>query len=292
MKIVERAMDVLFAFAVQRRALSVDDLEARLGLPRSTLYRFVKALQRQGLLDVDGVPGHYRLGGRILELAHGVDTTLALREAARPVLEDLATQTGETIFLTIVSGGRGVCVDRILSPSAVAFHLEIGRSHPLHAGAATKVLLAYLPDRERERILLRPLEQFTPFTVTDPATLRRQCVEIRRRRFAYTAEEADPGVRAVAAPVFTAASGLAGSLCVAGPAQRFPQALVPDRARLVIDSALRISRRLGWQPAPDVPARAPRRADARPRALRLSGGRPAHDDGARARPVNGRRPAS
>jgi len=163
-------------------------------------------------------------------------------------MEETSAVTGETTILTVISGGVGVCVERIGSPSPVAFHLEIGRSLPLHAGAAAKVLLAYLPERVRERILQQPLARFTPATVTDPDRLRRQCAQIRRRGYAFTDQEADIGVRGVAAPIFGVSGGVVASLCIAGPVERFPDAVVEERGALVVGYASKISQQLGWKP--------------------------------------------
>lgn len=249
MKVVDRAVTILFAFARHRSPVTVEALAADVGLPVSTVYRFVKTFQRQGLVDADGRSGYYRLGGRVLELSWQVQDGLSLRGIALPLMEELSALTGETTILTIVSGGVGVCVERIGSPSPVAFHLEIGRSLPLHAGAATKVLLAYLPDRVRERVLQGRLERYTRGTVTDPARLRRQCAEIRRRGYAFTDQEVDVGVRAVAAPIFGVSGGVVASLCVGGPAERFPDGIVEERGALVVRYAAKISEQLGWRPA-------------------------------------------
>lgn len=249
MKIVERAVSILFAFARQRSPVTIEAIAADVGLPVSTVYRFIRTFQRQGLVDADGRSGYYRLGGRVLELSRHVQDVLSLREIALPLMEEASAVTGETTILTVVSGSVGVCVERIGSPSPVAFHLEIGRSLPLHAGAAAKVLLAYLPERVRERILRQPLARFTPATVTDPGRLRRQCAEIRRRGYAFTDQEADAGVRGVAAPIFGVSGGVVASLCVAGPAERFPDAVVEERGALVVGYASKISQQLGWRPA-------------------------------------------
>lgn len=261
MKIVERAVRILFAFARYRSPVTIEAIAADVGLPVSTVYRFIRAFQRQGLVDADGRGGYYRLGGRVFELSRHVQDVVPLREIAVPLMEEASAVTGETTILTVVSGGVGVCVERIGSPSPVAFHLEVGRSLPLHAGAAAKVLLAYLPERIRERILQQPLARFTPETVTDPGRLRRQCTEIRRRGYAFTDQEADIGVRGVAAPIFGVSGGVVASLCVAGPAERFPDSVVEERGALVVGYALKISQQLGWKPA--VTARGRRTAAVR-----------------------------
>ncbi len=99
---------------------------------------------------------------------------------------------------------------------------------------------------ERDRFLARPLEELTPDTIVDPDTLRSQLAEIRRRGYAQTLEELEEGLNAVAAPVFQADGAAIASLSVSGPAFRMRAVDLPRIARLTIDAATAISRRLGW----------------------------------------------
>ena len=98
---------------------------------------------------------------------------LDLVRTAHPILEDLAERTRETVNLGVLSGDAVVYVDQISGTRAIVSVSWVGRSTPLHCTSNGKVLLANMPDDERDRLLARPLERPTASTIVDPATLRR-----------------------------------------------------------------------------------------------------------------------
>src|SRR5439155_21084392 len=115
-----------------------------------------------------------------------------------------------------------------------------------HCTANGKVLLAFLDDDDRERLLASLLPARTKNTITDPDVLRAQLVEIRSRGYAHTVEELEEGLNAVAAPVRTADGRVIAAVSVAGPAFRLRPVEQPRVARLAMDAAGAISRRLGY----------------------------------------------
>jgi IclR family acetate operon transcriptional repressor len=122
----------------------------------------------------------------------------------------------------------------------------VGRRTPLHATSNGKMLLATLDERELGRLLAKPLERSTPATITDPAKLRAQLVEIRTRGYATTMEELEQGLNAVAAPIRRADGVVVAALSVSGPAFRMRPVDLPRLGRLTMESTTAISRRLGY----------------------------------------------
>lgn len=115
------------------------------GLPRGTTHRLVRALEDRGFLAHYGGFG-YRLGPRLLRLAHRAMRELPLRDVAHPVLERLARSTGESAQLFVRSGDARVCVDAVESANELRTIVPVGASLPLYAGSAAKVFLAFDPD--------------------------------------------------------------------------------------------------------------------------------------------------
>src|SRR5436309_3187113 len=157
-------------------------------------------LADRGLIERDPLSDKYRLGFGLIRLAGAAMAGLDLVSTARPILEDLADRTRETVNLGVLSGDGVVYIDQITGTRSIVAVSWVGRRTPLHATSNGKVLLAWLSDEERERVLSRPLERATPNTVVDLEELRGQLLEVRTRGYAQAREELEEGLNAVAAP--------------------------------------------------------------------------------------------
>jgi DNA-binding IclR family transcriptional regulator len=236
----DRAIDVLLLFDERTPVLGAGDVSARLGMSRSTTYRYLQSLRSAGLLEEDEAAGGFRLGPRIFELARVARHGLGLVEVALPIMRGLARQVDETVLLTRRSGPSVVCVERVESSHPIRLSYERGHVLPVHAGASAKVLLAFSDPTEIEETLSSVrLERFTDATVTDTGALRVQLEEIRARGFAISDGEVDVGVRGIAAPIFQPDGRIAAGLSIAAPAFRLSDAAVAnlvDAVRSAADS--------------------------------------------------------
>jgi len=242
-----RGLTVLFLFSSDRPAWTVKDIAQGIAVPLPTAYRLVKTLTERGLLERNHTTAEYRLGLKFLEFGAIVHRHLDLEPLARPLVKKLAATSGETAQFTLLRADRGVCVVVEESRSTLRVAPGTGRTLPLHAGASVQAILSFLPEAEQVRVLARPLERFTPRTLTDAHTLARRLRVIRRQGYAVSRAEVYPGALGIAAPVFDAASRVVGSLAISGPVGR----MVPKRQALtesVVTLAREISAGLGWRP--------------------------------------------
>lgn len=242
----ERALDVLLAFA-DEPAMTVPRLAERMEMTRSTAYRFVRGLRRRGFLD--GTPdGRYRLGPRILQLARVARAQLTILEMAHPIMRELSERTGETALLTVAVDGQALAIEQIAAPQPIKLTFEVGTARPLHAGASAKVLLAYLGESERERILAAGgFDRRTANTVTDPEQLRQQLVAIRAQGYAVSREEYEKDVCAIAAPVFGPTGELIAGLSAVGPDFRMTEEVRRRVIAQVVAAAAKLTDRVKAQ---------------------------------------------
>lgn len=241
----DRAIDVLLLFNEQQPVLTAEEISERLGMPRSTTYRYLQSLRSYGLVEENDGSGGFRLGLAVLRLARAARQGMGLSEVALPIMHELVAQTGETALLTRRTDAHVICIERVESQQRVRLSYERGQVLPLHAGASAKVLLAYLAPAEIEAILSNgPFPRYTDQTVTDPDVLRTQLELIRTRGYAMSEGEVDDGVRGVAAPVFDTQKRVVAGLSVAGPAFRINNAVLPNVTQAVQETAKRISLRL------------------------------------------------
>jgi IclR family acetate operon transcriptional repressor len=227
-------------------SLGVTELGRRLDVHKATASRLVSTLAERGLVERDPVTEKYRLGFGLIRLASAAMASLDLVRASHPILEELAERTRETVNLGVLSGDAVVYVDQVSGTRAIVSVSWVGRRTPLHCTSNGKVLLAHLTPAERDRLLARPLERATPATIVDPGVLTSQLQEIKVRGYAQTLEELEEGLNAVAAPVRQANGEVVSALSVSGPAFRMRPLDLPRIARLTVEAANAVSRRLGY----------------------------------------------
>ena len=240
----DRAIDVLFLFEVDNPVLSAGDIAERLGMSRSTTYRYLQSLRASNLLEEDAVRGGFRLGSRIFELARVAREGLGLSEIALPIMRDLAREVDETVLLTRRSGNMAVCVERVEIARPIRLSYERGHLLPLHAGAPAKVLLAYEERADSIVDELAPFEHFTDTTITDPDELRSELARIRERGYAVSNGERDAGVRGVGAPVFGPDGRIAAGISVGCLAFETSEDDLPAVIDAVRAAAQRVTERL------------------------------------------------
>ncbi|MEX0983794.1 MAG: IclR family transcriptional regulator [Actinomycetota bacterium] len=226
--------------------LGVSELGRRLGVHKATASRLVATLAERGMLERDPVTERFRLGFGLIRLAGAAMAGLDIVRVAHPILEDLAERTRETVNLGVLAGDSVVYIDQVTGTRSIVAVSWVGRRTPLHCTSNGKVLLAHMDPAERDTQLAEPLTEMTPRTVTDPAVLERQLDGVARRGYAQTVEELEEGLNAVAAPVRQADGQVTAAVSVSGPAFRMRPMDLPRTARLVMDAADAISRRLGY----------------------------------------------
>ncbi len=243
---VDRAISVMEVLS-DRGWSGVTEVANELEIHKSTAYRLLTTLRDRGLAEQDAGTEKYRLGFGLVLLASAVTADLDVVRHARPVCERLSEQTQETVTVAVLEGEEAVVIHQSVSTSSVLSVNWSGKRTPLHATAAGKVFLVYMPEDRRRRILHGPLERFTENTLVDPAILQDQLRAIREEGYGYTVEELEAGLNAVGAPIRCANDAVVAAVSVSGPAFRLPGDALPEVGELTKRAAIDISRRLGYR---------------------------------------------
>lgn len=241
----ERVADVLLGVAEREGQVGISALARDLGLSKAVVYRILQSLVSRGLVEFDLATREYALGPSAAVLGARSLRQLDLRDAARDELLRLRDLTGETTTLSLLAVDRRTYVDQYESAQEIKMTVELGRLHPLYAGASSRAILAFLPEAERDRVVGGSLNRLTDETILDAGELRRRLDEIRQTGFASSRGERQSGAGSVAAPVFRSDGRVTGSISVCGPLARFDQEVVARYAPAVVTAAAAISRRLG-----------------------------------------------
>ena len=246
LQVLERAFAILEAFTEFRPEWSTSDLARFLELPIPTVHRLLGALARLGYVTRDAQTRRFRLGGAAIQLGERARAVSDLRAVALLPLRRLSEAADETAVLTVLSPerDRSVCLERVETSQPLRLSVQPGSQLPLHAGASQKALLAFMPEREVDRLLDQPLERLCAATITEPRQLRRDLEVIRERGWASSYEETNLGVWGIAVPVISG-DDVVCAVGIAGPSARLSDEGFRRDVPLVQRAALAVARSLG-----------------------------------------------
>ncbi len=242
---VRQAIEIMNHLQGFASGVSLASISRELSIPKSTALRVLRELVKGGYVHSDTDTGRYSLGPRLLTLGHAVIKQSGLLKTSLPHLERLSEEVGETVKLTVLQGREVIVLYYIKGSMKMQISTDVGNQLPLHAGAASKVLLSSLSDPEIRRFAGHKLHRYTPNTITAPDELLSAVKVLRDRGYAKDDQEYMNGVAAVAAPVRNYTGQIVAALSIAYFAapeeQDKAQALVPA----LLATAARISRELG-----------------------------------------------
>ncbi len=151
--VIDRLLDILLLFEEGRESWSIDDIAQTLNLPKSTCYRLVRALQERGFLEKSGT-SNYQLGISFMRLIRvALSSDRDIRLMALPSMKRIAEVVKESVSLMRLMNKQVVCVESIEGQQSLRVSIQQGRTQPLHAGASSRVILAYLPEKDWEKYL-------------------------------------------------------------------------------------------------------------------------------------------
>jgi DNA-binding IclR family transcriptional regulator len=243
---VERAIEVMDALARQPGA-SIRDLANVLPIPRSTIYRILKSLEDYDVA-LRTADGGFELGPRLVRLARSVRSGADIVSIAKPVMDDLARALDCGAKLSVLDADAALVVAVSESPQTYSVTTQVGRRFPLHAGAASKILLAFAPDAVRRATLSSPLARYTSRTIVDRRKLERILDVVRSVGLAKDEGEFVPGVFAIARPVFDQSGQCVAALSIPF-LETMPSDVVQGFDIGLSRAAAAITRRLGGQAA-------------------------------------------
>lgn len=219
---VSKAMKLLVMLQ-SAESLRVVDVSRSLGVAGSTAHRLLTCLRDEGFLRQQEHSRHYVAGPELLRLARYFSAQNTLERTARPHLERLCKSINEAVNLQILIGGEVLCIDSVVEDrhSLQVRHIT-GQRALATVSAAGKALLSSLPQHELVDVLNQNEEWATEKTNRDLGHLNRELATIRERGYAVNMGEREPGVHAVAVPVFDLQKNMIAALSVAAPSVRLP----------------------------------------------------------------------
>lgn len=246
--VLNKAMQILSLFETMRSALTLRQVVDETGFPKTTAFRLLNGLVDHGLCEFDDAAQTYRLGFKVLHLADIRRRQTDVHSLAMPVMREIRDAIGETVVLSVRSGEHRVHIDVVEGLHPMRRSADLGVSAPLHAGAASKVLLAGMEDDEIERYLSNTaLTKFQANTITDKKALWREVQNIRQDGYAESKGELISGGRALAAPIKDHSGRTVGVIDILTPEQRCSTQQREECIRALLEGTRYVSTRLGFR---------------------------------------------
>jgi DNA-binding IclR family transcriptional regulator len=250
MSSVSRSIEVIDLLA-RRGPLGVRAVAGSLALPLGSAHRLLQELAAEHVVERSAT-GEWELSYRLLQIVGAQLERVQLPRLARPVLEQLASDTRETTFLAVPSRDEIVYLDKVQIDLQLQLNVELGTRRPMHCTGLGKAILAFLPQVQQDRFLASsPLQAFTPNTITDPMLLRLELERTRARGYAIDREEIIPGVHCVAVPILNYTGHAVGAISVAGTTPKTDGERLDALVARTKAAGDYLSRRLGFIAKPD-----------------------------------------
>lgn len=247
-QVLNRALTILETLAQTENGLSLGTLSNQTGLSKSTVHRILATLKERGYAE-QNQSGSYEIGAKLIDTVSCHINALDLQTESRPFLAELRKELDLTTHLGILDGPYVVYVERISLLPSTRLYTQVGYRSPAYCSSMGKCLLACLSGDKLDEVLDQcSFESFTKNTCRSKKEFRTLLRQIRRQGWAMDDEEYQPGHRCVGAPVFDYRGDAVAAVSASGTAAEISNQSLEKIKQAVIQSAHKISHRMGFIP--------------------------------------------
>jgi IclR family pca regulon transcriptional regulator len=223
-----RGLRVIEALGGEQGAATLSGVAQRTGLARAAARRFLRTLEAMGYVAAEGK--EFRLQPRVLDLGYAYLSSMPLWEVAEPAMEELVEQVHESCSAAVLDEMDIVYVARVPTKRIMAIAINVGTRLPAYCTSMGRVLLAGLPEGQREAYLKKlKARRLTEKTVTEPARLRELIAEVAKQKYALLDQELEDGVRSVAVPLLDRQGRTVAAINVSAHAARVTKKELVER---------------------------------------------------------------
>ncbi len=247
---VAKALQIIEIMAAASGPMRLQDVSAKLGLPASTVLRFLGTLTQFSYVVQDPGTLQYSLTMKFCRLGHLVRSQVRLVDVVRPFLVRFSEEFRESASLAVEEEQSVLYIDYVDGPDHMLQTLQrIGKVAPLHNTGVGKILLLGYSDDSLDRLIkMRGLEASTRNTITDKVSLVKELHKIERQGYAIDNEECEAGVKCVAAPIKDYTGKIIAAVSTSGPISRMTPPRISEIKEGITRMAREITRTLGFQP--------------------------------------------
>lgn len=241
---VERALQILECFSSDKPELLLGEIAKKTQLSKSTVFRLLTTLADHGYIKQNPENQKYSLGIRFFHLGSVVVNNISIRQAALPFMKALCEEISETVALNIIDEDSRVCIETVESPEIIRNFVKVGQRVHLTFGCSGRLMLAYMPEAERTRIIAEGLKMDA--NDFDEEKLLADIELFRNQGYGLSINDRITGAFSIAAPIFDHTKQIVGCINVAGPTQRLSDDRLPTLIQRVCEYSYQISLALGY----------------------------------------------
>lgn len=243
---LDNAIDILLTLGSQN-SKSIRELGEELGIPKSSLHRILQTFENRGFVKQDDKTLKYSIGYAILELGTGLKATNELRNVAYKVMEKLRDMTGETVQLAIQENEKIVILETIEGTKELRLFSQAGKTYPLTYGNFGKIFLSEKSQAEILSLVDKyPLEKYAANSIVDRGLYVKRVAEVREEGISLGIDDPIDGAYSIAAPIFNHRKEIIASIAIAGGKMTLDAENIAMIEKLVRESALALSNKIGY----------------------------------------------
>ncbi len=249
---LEKAMDIIEILTNESgNGLGISELSRRLDIGKSTIHRILDTLSAYGYVDQISDKGKYRLNWRLYEIGNVLPQQRDLNNFDHEIIHDLCGECQETVNLGVRNNDHVVIISKVEpTNSALRAIKHVGDREPLHATALGKVLMSEMDPEQVESIFIsrdKPLESYTPSTITSFDNLHTELRKVREQGFAIDNEEYSTGISCIAMPVKNYEQRIVAAVSVSGPSFRLNFSKIMEIRTGLTLASMKMSEFLGYK---------------------------------------------
>lgn len=242
-----RGLEILELLAERPHEWALNEIAQALGFSSANTHKLLRALKANDFVMQNPNNSKYRISLKLFRLSSSLIRGFDIISESRPIMQNLANQTNTVACLTVRDGDDSLCVEHAEGSRRVPIiFLRRGEHLPLYIGAAALALLAFLPQKEINRILSAgPLKSLTPATLTDADEIRANLQQIREKGYSIYRDGVTMGISAIAMPIHDWSNQVIGSLSIAGLSQDFEEEYIPEKLTYLKAAVVELANRIG-----------------------------------------------
>ncbi len=241
-----KILSLFNTFQAEERGIS--EISKSLEMQPSKISRMLRTLESEGFFERSPQTGKYRLGVGFFELGMAFAFHFPLTKIIRPHIEQMARELSLTASWAILRKSKIIVMDRVQNQNIDLLSQRVGLNLPIHSTSLGKVLLAYLPEEEQDRILKSTsFERFTSETIVDRKVIKKNLVTIKEKGFATDEGETHADLNCVAAPIKNASGEVIAAINLMGEKSHTSVEEVRRLSDYLREKAFFISRQIGFR---------------------------------------------
>jgi IclR family transcriptional regulator, KDG regulon repressor len=239
---------VILDYLSNKDDCGLSEISRNLNIPKSSAYAILSTLEHYKFIERDERSGRYHLGIKLIELGNRAQIELDICRIAKPYLNGLNAETGETVHLTVLDQDEVLYVDCVESKKRLRTYSVIGIKAPLYCTSVGKAILAFQSKEYINQIIEeKGLPRVTEFTITNKSKFLKELSKIRTQGYAVDNMEHEDYLHCVGAPIYNSKGEVFAAISISGPFLRITLDKVSELAEIVMTTTKEISRKLGFR---------------------------------------------